>query len=88
MGHTMFIAQPGEEKIQDLPKWPVMPEVSITSVLCVHMLHLFLNTFCHKQYEGGCVKCGKGDNEEQILLCDKCDNPLHTYCALPPLKVY
>ncbi|KAH8551559.1 RCC1/BLIP-II [Umbelopsis sp. PMI_123] len=63
MGHTMFIATPGEEKLQDLPKWPVTPE-----------------------FEGGCVKCGKGDNEEQILLCDKCDNPMHTYCAVPPLK--
>ncbi|GAB5593939.1 hypothetical protein Unana1_08839 [Umbelopsis nana] len=63
MGHTMFIAKPGDEKLQDLPKWPALPE-----------------------FEGGCVKCGKGENEDQILLCDKCDNPMHTYCAVPPLK--
>ncbi|CAM0143137.1 unnamed protein product [Umbelopsis sp. WA50703] len=57
MGHTMFLAQP-DDKLQDFPKWPVLPE-----------------------FEGGCVKCNKGDNEDQILLCDKCDNPMHTYCA-------
>ncbi|KAI8342124.1 regulator of chromosome condensation 1/beta-lactamase-inhibitor protein II [Chlamydoabsidia padenii] len=36
--------------------------------------------------EDGCVKCHKEDNEEQLLLCDKCDAPIHTYCAIPPLK--
>jgi hypothetical protein len=86
----MFIAQPGEEKLQDLPKWPVMPEVRTSSIPMSNFVVHFFNEhfFRHKQYEGGCVKCGKGDNEEQILLCDKCDNPLHTYCAIPPLKVY
>ncbi|KAI8086120.1 regulator of chromosome condensation 1/beta-lactamase-inhibitor protein II [Halteromyces radiatus] len=33
-----------------------------------------------------CVKCHKEDNEEQLLLCDKCDKPMHSYCANPPLK--
>ncbi|ORZ23543.1 regulator of chromosome condensation 1/beta-lactamase-inhibitor protein II [Absidia repens] len=32
-----------------------------------------------------CVKCHKEENDEQLLLCDKCDSPMHTYCADPPL---
>ena len=32
-----------------------------------------------------CVRCkGEGD-EELTLLCDLCDEPLHTYCHQPPL---
>ncbi|KAI8377547.1 regulator of chromosome condensation 1/beta-lactamase-inhibitor protein II [Radiomyces spectabilis] len=33
-----------------------------------------------------CVKCRKDDNEDKILLCDKCDASTHTYCAVPPLQ--
>lgn len=28
-----------------------------------------------------CSSCGGGDNEEQLLLCDRCDKACHTYCA-------
>ena len=28
-----------------------------------------------------CVVCGTGENEEQLLLCDDCDNACHSYCA-------
>ena len=30
--------------------------------------------------------CGKGDNEEFLLLCDGCDDSYHTYCLIPPLQ--
>lgn len=29
----------------------------------------------------GCIICGEGDNDEQLLLCDGCDRACHTYCA-------
>ncbi|XP_011494343.1 PREDICTED: lysine-specific demethylase lid [Ceratosolen solmsi marchali] len=32
-----------------------------------------------------CHNCGKGDNEENMLLCDGCDDSYHTFCLLPPL---
>ncbi|CAM6089130.1 unnamed protein product [Calypogeia fissa] len=30
-----------------------------------------------------CEKCLRGDNEEQLLLCDKCDRGFHMYCLRP-----
>uniref|UniRef100_A0A0R3S4U1 [histone H3]-trimethyl-L-lysine(4) demethylase n=1 Tax=Elaeophora elaphi TaxID=1147741 RepID=A0A0R3S4U1_9BILA len=32
-----------------------------------------------------CKKCGKGDDEEYLLLCEDCDYALHTYCCSPAL---
>ena len=32
-----------------------------------------------------CHVCGRGDNEETLLLCDGCDDSFHTFCLLPPL---
>ena len=32
-----------------------------------------------------CQVCGKGDAEEQMLLCDGCDDSYHTFCLMPPL---
>lgn len=32
-----------------------------------------------------CQNCGKGDAEEQMLLCDGCDDSYHTFCLMPPL---
>ncbi|KAG0167705.1 hypothetical protein DFQ28_005789 [Apophysomyces sp. BC1034] len=63
LGHTLFLAKPGNELLQDLPKWPALPEG-----------------------DDACVRCHKEDNEDQLLLCDKCDAPMHTYCAIPALK--
>lgn len=34
-----------------------------------------------------CNVCSKGDNEDQLLLCDRCDQSFHTFCLLPPLKM-
>ncbi|KAF7731704.1 hypothetical protein EC973_008876 [Apophysomyces ossiformis] len=62
LGHTLFLAKPGSEILQDLPKWPARPEG-----------------------DDSCVRCHKEDNEDRLLLCDKCDAPMHTYCAIPAL---
>lgn len=35
----MFIAKPGDEKLQDLPKWPALPEASA---------HKFINVFMQR----------------------------------------
>ncbi|XP_044065606.1 lysine-specific demethylase 5C isoform X1 [Siniperca chuatsi] len=32
-----------------------------------------------------CRMCGRGDEDEKLLLCDGCDDNYHTYCLLPPL---
>ena len=32
-----------------------------------------------------CQNCSKGDAEEQMLLCDGCDDSYHTFCLMPPL---
>jgi hypothetical protein len=28
-----------------------------------------------------CVKCGKGTDEDQLMLCDGCDDAYHTFCV-------
>ena len=33
-----------------------------------------------------CQVCGRGDDDDNLLLCDGCDTPYHTYCVSPPLK--
>eukprot|EP00096_Caligus_rogercresseyi_P011047 TRINITY_DN422_c0_g1_i1.p1 TRINITY_DN422_c0_g1~~TRINITY_DN422_c0_g1_i1.p1 ORF type:complete len:1514 (+),score=534.84 TRINITY_DN422_c0_g1_i1:112-4653(+) len=33
-----------------------------------------------------CQNCGKGDAEEQMLLCDGCDDSYHTFCLMPALS--
>ena len=37
--------------------------------------------------EFACKKCGKGDQPEWILLCDKCDAGYHASCLRPTLMV-
>ncbi|KAJ3612364.1 hypothetical protein NHX12_020640 [Muraenolepis orangiensis] len=32
-----------------------------------------------------CLVCGRGDEEERLLLCDGCDDSYHTFCLIPPL---
>ncbi|MCH97703.1 histone-lysine N-methyltransferase ATXR5-like, partial [Trifolium medium] len=38
-----------------------------------------------KEDYGGimCDQCGSGDNSEELLLCDKCDNGFHMKCVRP-----
>lgn len=31
----------------------------------------------------GCERCGSGDKEDQILICDKCDKGFHMMCLRP-----
>uniref|UniRef100_A0A8C5BXI1 [histone H3]-trimethyl-L-lysine(4) demethylase n=1 Tax=Gadus morhua TaxID=8049 RepID=A0A8C5BXI1_GADMO len=33
-----------------------------------------------------CLVCGRGDEEERLLLCDGCDDSYHTFCLIPPLQ--
>lgn len=33
-----------------------------------------------------CKICGKGDRDEELLLCDGCDAGYHTFCMNPPLS--
>uniref|UniRef100_A0A8C1W8R9 [histone H3]-trimethyl-L-lysine(4) demethylase n=1 Tax=Cyprinus carpio TaxID=7962 RepID=A0A8C1W8R9_CYPCA len=30
--------------------------------------------------------CGKGNDEDRLLLCDGCDDSYHTFCLIPPLN--
>uniref|UniRef100_A0A667ZM35 [histone H3]-trimethyl-L-lysine(4) demethylase n=1 Tax=Myripristis murdjan TaxID=586833 RepID=A0A667ZM35_9TELE len=33
-----------------------------------------------------CLMCGRGDEEDRLLLCDGCDDSYHTFCLIPPLQ--
>lgn len=33
-----------------------------------------------------CMFCGRGDIEDQLLLCDGCDDSYHTFCLIPALQ--
>ena len=33
-----------------------------------------------------CARCASGDDWQQVLLCDGCDEAYHTYCLSPPLS--
>lgn len=35
--------------------------------------------------EGVCKVCGIDKDDDNVLLCDKCDSGYHTYCLNPPL---
>lgn len=39
-----------------------------------------------EEEETPCVKCGGIDQEEFMLLCDKCDAGFHTFCLESPLE--
>ncbi len=32
-----------------------------------------------------CMTCGRSDQDEQLVLCDGCENGRHTFCCDPPL---
>ncbi len=32
-----------------------------------------------------CERCYKMNHPEILMLCDRCDDAYHTYCANPPL---
>uniref|UniRef100_A0A3P9KU32 [histone H3]-trimethyl-L-lysine(4) demethylase n=1 Tax=Oryzias latipes TaxID=8090 RepID=A0A3P9KU32_ORYLA len=32
-----------------------------------------------------CRMCGRGDDDDKLLMCYGCDDNFHTYCLLPPL---
>ena len=51
---------------------------------------LFLFYFAEEEEEEiefSCKKCGKSDNPEWMLLCDKCDAGWHASCLRPALMV-
>uniref|UniRef100_A0A672RHX7 [histone H3]-trimethyl-L-lysine(4) demethylase n=1 Tax=Sinocyclocheilus grahami TaxID=75366 RepID=A0A672RHX7_SINGR len=33
-----------------------------------------------------CRMCGRGDEDEKLLLCDGCEDNYHTFCLIPPLS--
>ncbi len=34
-----------------------------------------------------CMKCGRGDESKDVILCDHCDRGVHLACLSPPLEV-
>uniref|UniRef100_A0A673LR83 Lysine-specific demethylase 5A n=1 Tax=Sinocyclocheilus rhinocerous TaxID=307959 RepID=A0A673LR83_9TELE len=41
---------------------------------------------CHNIDLYMCMACGRGDEEDRLLLCDGCDDSYHTFCLIPPLQ--
>ncbi|KAG0216375.1 hypothetical protein BGX28_002845 [Mortierella sp. GBA30] len=62
MGHTLLLCKPGQEKLQDVPKWPVL------------------------DVEEHCIECLSAEDEDSMLLCDKCDSGTHLHCTVPRLQ--
>lgn len=46
---------------------------------------MFSTTDFFKEDSFVCRMCGRGDDDEKLMLCDGCDDNYHTYCLLPPL---
>lgn len=63
LGQTLMLCKPGQDKIQDLPKWPIL------------------------DVEEHCIECLSAEDEESMLLCDKCDSGTHLHCTVPRLQV-
>jgi len=40
----------------------------------------------HPPSDISCEICMKGDNEDKLVLCDKCDKGYHLYCLPEPLE--
>ncbi|EPS64479.1 hypothetical protein M569_10304, partial [Genlisea aurea] len=36
--------------------------------------------------DGICKVCGMDKDDDNVLLCDKCDSEYHRYCLNPPLQ--
>lgn len=34
----------------------------------------------------GCALCGRDDNPDKTLICDRCDREIHMFCLEPKLK--
>ncbi|XP_014675758.1 PREDICTED: lysine-specific demethylase 5C-like [Priapulus caudatus] len=32
-----------------------------------------------------CLTCGRGEEEDKLLICESCDNTYHMFCLVPPL---
>ncbi|KAF9359300.1 hypothetical protein BGX34_008449 [Mortierella sp. NVP85] len=62
LGHSLLLAKPGQEKLQDVPKWPLL------------------------DVEEHCIECLSAEDEESMLLCDKCDSGTHLHCTVPRLQ--
>lgn len=63
LGHSLLLCKPGQEKLQDVPKWPLL------------------------DVEEHCIECLSAEDEESMLLCDKCDSGTHLHCTVPRLQV-
>ncbi|KAF9978248.1 hypothetical protein BGZ65_007062, partial [Modicella reniformis] len=63
LGHSLLLSNPSQEKLQDIPKWPVL------------------------EVEEHCIECLSAEDEESMLLCDKCDSGTHLHCTVPRLQV-
>ncbi|KAI1316420.1 hypothetical protein EDD11_009983 [Mortierella claussenii] len=62
LGHTLLLCKPGQEKLQDMPKWPML------------------------DVEEHCIECLSAEDEDSMLLCDKCDSGTHLQCTVPRLQ--
>ncbi|XP_034028872.1 lysine-specific demethylase 5C isoform X2 [Thalassophryne amazonica] len=58
----------------------------VTSGTCTKMTMRLRRNSTNSHLESFvCRMCGRGDDDEKLLLCDGCDDNYHTFCLLPPL---
>uniref|UniRef100_A0A673KIY9 [histone H3]-trimethyl-L-lysine(4) demethylase n=1 Tax=Sinocyclocheilus rhinocerous TaxID=307959 RepID=A0A673KIY9_9TELE len=56
--------------------------------VCLHLSQFCFSNgpYCMSVDLYVCLVCGKGNDEDRLLLCDGCDDSYHTFCLIPPLS--
>lgn len=48
--------------------------------------NLFQALLARVPWSEGCALCGRDDNPNKTLICDRCDREIHMFCLEPKLK--
>lgn len=66
-----------------LASWPTFSVSSVTLEMTIPVCFVTLIPQIDLYL---CLVCGRGDEEDRLLLCDGCDDSYHTFCLIPPLQ--
>ena len=78
-------AAPAAVKVEDAPI-PVKLEEAPAKAVGMEDMEVNPTVIEAPRVDQLCEMCNGGHHEDQMILCDKCDNGYHMYCLIPPLK--